>query len=194
MTRKLYEIAADIIEAQASMIEMSPDSLEQALSSVFVSLQRMKLAEDGGFLLETGKPPEETVQEVAEKIDPKSSIHEDKVICLECGVEMRQLTANHLSSHGLSSREYKKKYGFPQRQSLSAMSISTARSKAAKKRGLPEKLLQFQERRKQEKVDAAVLAEAPVTTAKPEEKGKTPVKRRAKTVAPVRKSTKKKAE
>jgi predicted transcriptional regulator len=184
MTRKLYEIAADIIEAQASMIEMSPDSLEQALSTVFVTLQKMKMAEDGGFLLDQAKPSEEPVQEGV-PVDPKSSIQEDKVICLECSKEMRQLTAKHLSSHGLTIREYKKKWGFPQRQSLSAISLSKARSKAAKKRGLPEKLLRFQEQRKQEK--AAVLEHVTAAT-------KAPAKKRAKTNAPAKRRAKKKAE
>ena len=147
MTRKLYEIAADIIEAQASMIEMSPDSLAEGLSTVFVTLQRMKMAEAGGFLFDVAQPPGEPVQEkLPEKIDPKNSIQEDKVICLECGGEMRQLTVKHLSSHGLNVREYKKKYGFPQRQSLSAKSLSKARSKAAKKRGLPSEKLRGDKR------------------------------------------------
>ncbi len=159
MTRKLYEIAADIIEAQAEIGPMTPDALEQALSTVFVTLQRMKIAEDGGFLLDQAKPSEEPVQEEV-PVDPKSSIQEDKVICLECSKEMRQLTAKHLGSHGLTIREYKTKWGFPRKQSLSALSLSRARSKSAKKRGLPEKLLKFQEQRKQEK--AAVLEAAPI--------------------------------
>jgi predicted transcriptional regulator len=184
MTRKLYEIAADIIEAQAETGPMTPDALEQALSTVFVTLQRMKIAEDGGFLLDQAKPSEEPVQEGV-PVDPKSSIQEDKVICLECSKEMRQLTAKHLGSHGLTIREYKTKYGFPQRQSLSALSLSRARSKSAKKRGLPEKLLRFQEQRKQEK--AAVLEHVPAAT-------KAPAKKRAKTNAPAKRRAKKKAE
>jgi predicted transcriptional regulator len=195
MTRKLYEIAADIIEAQATMGPMTPDALEQTLSRVFVTLQRMKMAEDGGMLMDETKP--ETPEEIPEKIDPKSSIQDNKVICLECGAEMRQLTPNHLSSHGLTMREYKKKYGFPLKQSLSAKSLSKARSKAAKKRGLPEKLLRFQEQRKQQKMDAAVLEghTEPIIGA-PEVKSS--VKRKAKTKAPVkapvRRRTKKKTE
>jgi predicted transcriptional regulator len=180
MTSRLYEIAADITEAQAETGPMTPDAIEQTLSKVFIALQRMKMAEDGGFLLDMAKPSEEAVQEVAEKIDSKSSIQEDKVICLECGVEMRQLTANHLSSHGLSSCEYKKKHGFPQRQSLSAMSISKARSKAAKKRGLPEKLLRFQEQQKQKKVEAAMMEGAGTSDAPAARtKSKSPAKTKA---------------
>jgi predicted transcriptional regulator len=172
MTRKLYEIAADIVEAQATTGPMTLDSLEQALSKVFATLQRMKMAEDGGVLLDETKP-EALAEEIAEKIDPKSSIQENKVICLECNAEMKQLTAKHVSSHGLTIREYKTKWGFPQRESLSARSVSKARSKAAKKRGLPEKLLAFQEQRKLEKMKPAKVV--PTTP-----KGKARVRRRAK--------------
>ena len=134
MTRKLYEIAADIIEAQAEIGPMTPEALEQALSTVFVTLQRMKIAEDGGFLLDQAKPSEEPVQEGV-PIDPKSSIQEDKVICLECSKEMRQLTAKHLGSHGLTIREYKNKWGFPQRQSLSAIIVIKSPQQGRKETG-----------------------------------------------------------
>jgi predicted transcriptional regulator len=176
MTRKLYEIAADIIEAQATIGPMTPDALEQALSKVFITLQRMKMAEEGGVVLDETKP-ETPAEEIPEKFDPKSSIQENKVICLECRAEMKQLTAKHMSSHGLTIREYKTKWGFPQRQSLSAISLSKARSKAAKKRGLPENLLKFQEQRKLEKMKPAEVA--PATR---DDKGKTKpqVKRRPK--------------
>jgi len=172
MTRKLYEIAADIIEAQATMGPMTPDALEQALSKVFVTLQRMKIAEDGGVLLDETKP-EAPEKAVPEKIDPKSSIQENKVICLECSSEMKQITAKHLSSHGGTIREYKTKWGFPQRQSLSAISLSKARSRAAKKRGLPEKLVKFQEQRKREKMKLDEVSPSTVV-----DKGKAAVKRR----------------
>jgi predicted transcriptional regulator len=185
MNRKLYEIAADILEAQASMVEMSPESLEQTLSTVFVMLQKMKIAEDGGLILDVMKPAGEPIEVVSEKIDPKDSIQEDKVICLECGTEMRQLTVKHLSSHGLNVREYKKKYGFPLRQPLSAKALSRARSKAAKKRGLPEELVQFQVERRQQRMAEAVTGDSGSSEA-PDTK--------AKTKAPAKRGRKKKAE
>lgn len=88
-------------------------------------------------------------------MNPKDSIQEDKIVCLECGAEMRQLTTKHLSTHGLNPREYKKKWGFTLRQSLSAKSLSRARSKAAKKRGLPENLVKYQEEKKLRKAEMA---------------------------------------
>jgi hypothetical protein len=89
---------------------------------------------------------------------------------------MRQLTAKHLSSHELSIKEYKKKWGFPQRQSLSARSLSEARSKAAKERGLPEKLARFQEERKQKKLESATM-EGTDTSSTVAEKMKVPARR-----------------
>src|SRR5208283_3119366 len=86
---------------------------------------------------------------------PKDSIQENKVICLECGAEMKQLTSKHLVSHGMSQKEYKKKYGFTMRTPLAAKSLTKARSKAAKKRELPEKLSLLIEARRKAKTEGA---------------------------------------
>ena len=83
--------------------------------------------------------------------------------CLECGTEMRQLTVRHLSSHGMSQKEYRKKYGFTMRTPLAAKSLTKARSKAAKKRGLPENLKKVIEAKRQ----AKAKAKAPVETSGP---------------------------
>jgi predicted transcriptional regulator len=73
---------------------------------------------------------------------------------------MTQVTAKHLPTHGLSPREYKKKWGFPMAQPLSARSLTRARSKAAKKRGLPEKLRAYLDTRKRAKAEVAVQSAA----------------------------------
>jgi len=104
---------------------------------------------------------------------PADSIQTDKVICLECGKEMRQLSTKHLVAHGMSQKEYRKKYGFSMRTPLSAKSLTKARIKAAQKRGLPEKLQKYIEARRQSKT--TVAAKSSVSAA---ETGKK-VKRRA---------------
>lgn len=43
-------------------------------------------------------------------INPRDSIQEDYIICLECGKKFKGLI-NHTWVHGLSNEEYKKKYG-----------------------------------------------------------------------------------
>lgn len=160
MVKSLLEIAAEIVQAQASVGPMTPDAMELALSRTFVTLQKMKMAEDGGFVLDLSKMSEDLPLEekAKESMDPRDSIQNDKIICLECGAEMRQLTTKHLSSHNLNPREYKKKYGFSLKQPLAAKSLTKARSKAAKKRGLPENLVKFLEEKRSR--SRAAMAEA----------------------------------
>jgi predicted transcriptional regulator len=182
MAKKLLEIAAEIVLGQVSTNQLATEEIVVSLKQVFSALRDMQKSETEGMPLEIAKPGEEPAPEdvVPGKIDPKGSIQEDKVICLECGAEMRQLTAKHLSSHGLSIREYKQRYGFPLRQSLSAKALSKARSKAAKKRGLPEKLLKFQEERKRNKELALQEAARVPSEAAVEKKAKPVTKRRKK--------------
>lgn len=154
MTKKLLEITAEIVQSQASVGQMSPEQIEQALAKTFMTLQKMQKAEEEGRLLDSFKAFDDAYRkDESEKMDPKESIQEDRVVCLECGAKMKQLTGKHLGSHNLSMREYKQKWGLPLKQSLSAKSLSKARSKAAKKRGLPENLIKFQEQRKARKAE-----------------------------------------
>ena len=174
--KKLLDIAAEIVHAQASVGQMSAEQIELALIKTFSTLQRMQRAEEKGLLLEGFAVSEEVPAEEAAplKKDPKASIQDDKIVCLECGTEMRQLTTKHLSSHSLNPREYKKKWGFSLKQPLSAKSLTKARSKAAKKRGLPENLVKFLEQRKAKKAQALAEGEG----AAPEQRIRPTVKRR----------------
>ncbi len=160
MQKKLLEITAEIVQAQATVSKMSPEEIELTLVRTFATLQRIQAAEEGGKSLESGGSAEElrADEKPADMIARLGSIQENKVVCLECGVEMRQLTSKHLGSHGLNPREYKRKWGLPLKQSLSAKSLSKARSKAARKRGLPANLIKFQEERKLKRAEAAAAA------------------------------------
>lgn len=161
MSKKLLEIAAEIVQAQSSVNPMSFDQVENALIKTFSTLQKMQKAEAEGRTLDLLISGGEVsiAEKGPEKVDPKDSIQEDKVVCLECGAQMKQLTAKHLSSHELTIREYKQKWGFPLKQSLSAKSLSKARSKAAKKRGLPENLLRYREEKRLQKLEATPIIE-----------------------------------
>ncbi|MGA2027789.1 MAG: MucR family transcriptional regulator [Syntrophobacteraceae bacterium] len=156
MSKKLIEIASEIVRTQISLMSMSATDISSSLRQVFGTLLEMQKAEAGGIELApaaeaTGEAPPEDKPVPS----PANSIQNDKVICLECGAEMRQLTSKHLVSHGMNQKEYKKKYGFTMRTPLAAKSLSKARSKAAKKRGLPEKLKASIEARRQKKAAAS---------------------------------------
>lgn len=150
MSKKLLELAAEITQAQASLNKMSAEEIELALMRTYNALYNMQRAEEKGKSLPSAESAEERTPAEA-PLDPKASLQENKVVCLECGAEMRQLTANHLRTHNMTPREYKKKWGFPLKQPLSAKSLTRSRSRSAKKRGLPPELVKFQEERRQKK-------------------------------------------
>ncbi|MFZ0943527.1 MAG: MucR family transcriptional regulator [Syntrophobacteraceae bacterium] len=144
MQKKLIEIASEIVQTQVSLTSMSATDIASSLRQIFSTLCELQKAEVGGIEL---APAAEEV--AATKLSPANSIQNDKVICLECSAEMKQLTSKHLVSHGMNQKEYRKKYGFAMKTPLAAKSLTKARSKAAKKRGLPEKLKQAIEARRQ---------------------------------------------
>jgi predicted transcriptional regulator len=175
--RKLLDIAAEIVQTQASVWQMSAEQIEQSLIKTFSTLQRIQKAEEQGLFLDRGVAEEARAEEaLVGKREPRESIEDDKIVCLECGTEMRQLTTKHLSSHDLTPREYKQKWGFSLKQPLSAKSLTKARSKAAKKRGLPENLVKFLEERKRKKVESATAS----SSAAEQRGGRPTVKRRPK--------------
>ncbi len=157
MQKKLIEIASEIVQAQVSRNRMSTADIAFSLRQVFGTLQELQKAETAGtgaeFALSAAGAAREGLPEERPALLPENSIRNDKVICLECGAEMRQLTSKHLVAHGMNQKEYRKKYGFSMRTPLAAKSLIRARSKAAKKRGLPEKLQKFIEARRQAKAE-----------------------------------------
>ena len=155
MPKKLIEIASEIVQTQVSLTPMSPAEIASSLRQVFSTLYELQKAEAGEIEL---APTAEGAGEAPTALTPQNSIQDDKVVCLECGKEMRQLTTKHLVFHGMNQKEYKRKYGFTMATPLSAKALTKARSKAAKKRGLPEKLQKYLEARRQAKAKAATPA------------------------------------
>jgi predicted transcriptional regulator len=152
MTKKLIEIASEIVQKQVSLTQMSAADIASSLQQVFGTLVELQKAESGEIELPGTQGP------APEALTSKNSILENKVICIECGAAMKQLTSKHLVSHGMNQKEYRKKYGFSMKIPLAAKSLTKSRSKAAKKRGLPENLLKAIEAKRQSKVRATVPA------------------------------------
>ena len=134
MGKKLLELAVEIVQAQASVSKMTAEEIEQALVRAYNALQKMNVAEEQGHQpVSAGAGAYQAAG--ASPADPLSSIQEDKVTCMECKAELRQLTANHLRIHHLTPREYKKKWGFPLKQPLSARVLTDLRSRSPRNAG-----------------------------------------------------------
>ena len=150
MPKKLIEIASEIVQTQVSLTQMTASDIASSLRLVFSTLNELQRAESGE--VELAGIPESAPAQV---LTPENSIQNDKVICLECGAEMRQITKKHLISHGMDLREYKRKHGFTMKTPLSAKSVTKARIKAAKKRGLPQELRNYIEARRAAKAETS---------------------------------------
>jgi predicted transcriptional regulator len=168
MNKKLLEIAAELVQVQAANTRMSGEEMEAALMRTYNTLVKMQQAEQEGKSIEALSGAAEPVEESAPQTpEPAKSIQRNKVVCLECGAEFKQLTANHLRSHQLTPREYKRKWGFPLKQPLTAKSLTASRSKSAKERGLPQKLKEYIEKRSKEKAgETTKVASAPAAPVK----------------------------
>ncbi len=143
MGKTLVEMTAEIIQSQIGKREMTTDEVTLALKDTFQTLSKLQESE----LSE--KPIDG--EQVKPALSPEKSIKRHKVICLECGQEFKMISSKHLMTHGLTMKEYRKKYGFRMRQPLCAKSLSERRSKAGKERGLPQNLKKSIAARKKKK-------------------------------------------
>ena len=50
--------------------------------------------------------------------DPRRAVSETAILCLVCGAALRQLTNTHIASHGLTSLDYKRAWGYNLRRPL----------------------------------------------------------------------------
>lgn len=148
MTKTLVEMAAEIIQSQCTSTSMSTEEITQSLQNTFKTLQDLQAVEMQASLEGAG---DSSLKTAGIALSPEKSLQKNKVICLECGQEFKMLSPKHLKSHGLTSREYRVKYGFSLRQPLCAKSLSDKRKKAGKARGLPENLRKAIAQRKKRK-------------------------------------------
>jgi len=138
MAKSLYELAAEIVSAQAAVSKLTPEEINELIKTTYDSLKNVKANEEGA-----------EAEEAAPAMDPKKSIKQNSVTCLECGKKFKILTKRHLKDHGLTPKEYRKKWGFKARQPLSAKSLSAKRRKVAKEKNLGQRLAEARKKQKQ---------------------------------------------
>ncbi len=126
---EILKIVGEIVQAQASHTQMGADEMGDAIKKIYKAIKWVQ-------------SQEEKAAQVASQpaMSWRDSIQRNKVVCLECGKEFKQISAKHLASHGLERKTYKEKHGVPSKQSLSARSLSAKRRRVAKERGLGERM------------------------------------------------------
>lgn len=131
----LVEIAAQLVASHASSTPMTSDELLAEISKVHTALKN----------LEAGQAVE-GVEETKPALSMKEAFRKNEVVCLICGKGGFKTLARHLSTaHDLKPGAYKKQFGIPSNQALSAKSYSEARRKMAQDRGLADNLAKARE-------------------------------------------------
>ena len=108
--------AMKIACAQAGVKTMSPEDVVAYVRSVAKGI----LAAENGV---------QGADEQEPAVDPKTSIRENSIICLECGKKFRVMSIRHLKTHGLDANSYREKWGLKKNTSLACKSLVRMRRK-----------------------------------------------------------------
>ena len=131
MPSDVLKLTTEIVISHVSMTELTPEQLVNEIKAVYNILASL----DGGGILEEPVSGEAGV--VTKPSIPLKDIVKTKyVVCLECGKKMRTLKAHIRKTHGLTAKEYFKRYALdPKKYPLVCKEYSEQRSKMAKDRG-----------------------------------------------------------
>jgi predicted transcriptional regulator len=132
----LLELASDIVSSHASTTPMSSEELILEIQKVHAALLAIQASHEVITLAGETKPA----------ITLKDAFKKNEVICLICGKRKMKTLTRHLNMvHNLRPGEYKKQFGIPSKQSLTAKSFSDARRRVAEERGLADNLVKARE-------------------------------------------------
>lgn len=121
----LIELTADVVAAYVSNNPVPVGELPNLIADVHAALSRV-----GG----AAEPPPAEKQKPA--VNPKRSVHDDYIICLEDGKKFKSLKRHLMSHHGMTPQQYREKWGLPADYPMVAPAYSAQRSDLARKVGL----------------------------------------------------------
>lgn len=124
----LIELTADVVAAYVSNNPVPVSELPNLISDIHAALGRV------------GGPGEVApVEKQKPAVNPKKSIHDDYIVCLEDGKKFKSLKRHLMTHYGLTPDEYREKWGLDPSYPMVAPNYAAARSQLAKKMGLGRK-------------------------------------------------------
>lgn len=120
--------ALDIVKAQASVRVISDEEIVgmvRRLSSSLRDIAEGETCQDEAAIEVQG--------------DPRKSIKEKSISCLECGKTFKILTRKHLATHGLDAASYREKWNMKKDTPLVCKGLQRERRKKMKDMRLWEK-------------------------------------------------------
>ena len=124
----LIELTADIVAAYVSNNPVQVADLPNLIGDVHNALTRVGSAVE-----------EAPAEKQKPAVNPKRSVHDDYIICLEDGKKFKSLK-RHLTTHyGMTPEQYREKWGLDPSYPMVAPNYAAARSRLAKEMGLGRK-------------------------------------------------------
>ena len=122
--------AIELARAQASVRVMSEEDIAKFVATLAAKLRA---------LTDRDAVVSETTATTLSTEEVKKSIKEKSITCLECGKSFKILSKRHLSLHGLTPEEYRKKYGMKKGTALVCKALIRERRKKMETMQLWEK-------------------------------------------------------
>ncbi|MGD9913855.1 MAG: MucR family transcriptional regulator [Rhizobiaceae bacterium] len=124
----LIELTADVVAAYVSNNSVAAGDLAGLILEVHAALGR---AGNGADAAAADKPKP--------AVNPKKSITDDYIICLEDGKKFKSLKRHLMTHYNLTPEQYREKWGLDANYPMVAPNYALARSNLAKEMGLGRK-------------------------------------------------------
>lgn len=125
---KLLQLTADVVAAYVSNNVVPAGEMPGLISEIHSALGRIG-TEEAAVPAEKPKPA----------VNPKRSVHDDYIVCLEDGKKFKSLKRHIMTHYGLTPEQYREKWGLDASYPMVAPNYAAARSALAKKMGLGRK-------------------------------------------------------
>ena len=147
----ILEMTSDLVSSHASTTPMTFEELILEIKKVYAALQALEAV-----------VAVEVIEDIKQAISIKEAFKKNEVICMVCGKGKMKTLTRHLNMvHNMKPGEYRKQFGIPSKQPLTAKSYSESRRKFAEERGLGDVLAKARETRAAKlKANKVVLAKS----------------------------------
>lgn len=124
----LIELTADVVAAYVSNNPVPVGELPNLIADVHSALGKV-----GGGV---EQPPADKQKPA---VNPKRSVHDDYIVCLEDGKKFKSLKRHLMTHYNLTPDQYRDKWALDANYPMVAPNYAAARSQLAKKMGLGRK-------------------------------------------------------
>lgn len=124
----LIELTADVVAAYVSNNPVPVTELPNLIADIHAALGRVG-----------GSSEQVPIEKQKPAVNPKRSVHDDYIICLEDGKKFKSLKRHLMTHYSLTPDQYREKWGLDANYPMVAPHYAAARSQLAKKMGLGRK-------------------------------------------------------